>query len=612
MTKIERPNAGLLLCVSALALLSAKVAHAESWLAFGDSLTDTGNAYTLTGGAIPDPDFYAGGRFSNGPVWFDQIAGDHGLLADHLMGNADPAQRNWNFAVGGATSGDDPLDPATGIPPGLRTQVDMARSLIDAGAIRGGSDTTAVLWAGANDHGIWLTHPGRDAALDGIMADAVADNIDAATRGIVEAGVGRVAVLNLFDFSLAPTTALLPEDIRAAGDAMVARHNSALLRQAEAADAETDAQVLLVDVHALFDEIAHDPSAWGFESLAPCLPDGGAPDCTAPGSADRRVFWDGTHLTSAAQELVAGMVKGTLSAGHDLPYLSGETTALSFALTERHLRDARRRAADGTTGGWMEATRFDLSVGRQAGAFSGLAGGWVQAEGSLTWGASLAWSEGETSAGRTDIDADGWTASAFVRQEFGALGLTGQIGWGRMSLDVTRDTVFAPAARAAGQTDARTRVLDLGTDWRFSAGSASVVIDGGLTWADTQRDGYAETGGGLMSATLAGQSVETLSMRLGATAAMDLGLASLPVTTFARMSWQDVLRSRVSGGGVELGSGQRIAGHALSGIVEGTEVELGISGRIGKDFTVRASWTVLPFDDGLADGNLALGAGIRF
>lgn len=612
MTKIERLNAGLLLCASALALLSAQGAHAESWLAFGDSLTDTGNAYALTGGAIPDPDFYAGGRFSNGPVWFDQIAGDHGLLADHLLGSADAEQRNWNFAVGGATSGDDPLDPATGIPPGLRSQVDMARALIDVGAVQAGSDTTAVLWAGANDHGMWLTHPGRDAEFDGIVADAVAENIDAATRGIVEAGVGRVAVLNLFDFSLAPTTALLPEDIRAAGDAMVARHNSALLRQAEAADAETNAQVLLVDVHALFDEIARDPSAWGFESLAPCLPDGGAPDCTAPGSADARVFWDGTHLTSAAQGLVAGMVQGTLSAGHDLPYLSGETTALSFALTERHLREARQRAVDGTTGGWMDATRFDLSVGRQAGAFSGLAGGWVQAEGSLTWGASLAWNTGVTSAGRTAIDADSWMASAFVRQEFGALGLTGQIGWGRAAMDISRDTGFWPAARATGQTHGTTRLLDLGADWHVATGPISLVLDGGLTWADTDRDGYAETGGSLMNGTVAVQSVETLSLRVGATAAMDLDLGPLPVTTFARVSWREVFSNRVSGGGVELGSGQQIAGRALSGVVEGAEVELGVSSRIGDGFTARASWAVSPFDNGLADGRLAIGVGVQF
>jgi hypothetical protein len=324
------------------------------------------------------------------------------------------------------------------------------------------------------------------------------------------------------------------------------------------------------------------------------------------------VFWDGTHLTSATHGLVAGMVQGTLSAGHDLPYLSGETTALSFALTDRHLREARQRAVDGTTGGWMEATRFDLSVGRQAGAFSGLAGGWAQAEGSLFWGASLAWNTGETASGLTGIDADAWTLSAFVRQDLGALGLTGQIGWGRTAMDISRDTGFWPAARATGQTHGTSQVFDLGADWHVATEPVSLVFDGGLTWADTDRDGYAEAGGGLMNGTVSGQSIESMSLRLSATAAMDLNLGFLPVTTFARVAWRDLISSSASGGGVELGSGQRISGHTLSGPIEGTEVELGVSSRMGDGLSAGASWTVSPLDDGLADGQFAIGVGVQF
>ena len=36
---------------------------------FGDSLSDTGNYFRLSGGSPPAP--YAGGRFCNGPLWVE-------------------------------------------------------------------------------------------------------------------------------------------------------------------------------------------------------------------------------------------------------------------------------------------------------------------------------------------------------------------------------------------------------------------------------------------------------------------------------------------------------------------------------------------------------------
>src|SRR4029453_12923135 len=46
-------------------------------IVFGDSLSDTGNFYHLTGGFPPAP--YANGRFSNGPLWIEYLADDLGM-----------------------------------------------------------------------------------------------------------------------------------------------------------------------------------------------------------------------------------------------------------------------------------------------------------------------------------------------------------------------------------------------------------------------------------------------------------------------------------------------------------------------------------------------------
>ena len=63
---------------------------------FGDSYCDVGNDFAASGGAEPATPYYAG-RFSNGPIWVDHVAGflKLGALKPSLAGGTD-------FAFGGA------------------------------------------------------------------------------------------------------------------------------------------------------------------------------------------------------------------------------------------------------------------------------------------------------------------------------------------------------------------------------------------------------------------------------------------------------------------------------------------------------------------------------
>jgi len=105
--------------------------------AFGDSLTDGGNVFAVTGGTLP----YPSGRFSDGPVWIEQLASNLGTpLQPSVLGGT-------NYAFGGAESGLGTSLLRGVLPvPGIRQQI---QNFLQLGPL----DPTRlyVVWGGAND-----------------------------------------------------------------------------------------------------------------------------------------------------------------------------------------------------------------------------------------------------------------------------------------------------------------------------------------------------------------------------------------------------------------------------------------------------------------------------
>src|SRR4051794_4847682 len=132
----------------------AGAAPITSLYVVGDSLSDSGNAFILTGGFPPAP--YAQ-RASNGPVAVEQLAARLGLtLTPSELGGT-------NYAVVGATTG-----PVTiPRPPGVTDNsaaVDYAQpklfgtglleqvnDILKTGPIADPAGTLFVVWGGAND-----------------------------------------------------------------------------------------------------------------------------------------------------------------------------------------------------------------------------------------------------------------------------------------------------------------------------------------------------------------------------------------------------------------------------------------------------------------------------
>src|SRR5271156_6180365 len=80
--------------LASLAAMAATPTY-DALYVFGDSYCDVGNLYLATGGAEAAPPYYDG-RFSNGPIWLDHVAGFLGVpLQASLLGGTD-------YAFGGA------------------------------------------------------------------------------------------------------------------------------------------------------------------------------------------------------------------------------------------------------------------------------------------------------------------------------------------------------------------------------------------------------------------------------------------------------------------------------------------------------------------------------
>ncbi|MFO1038164.1 MAG: SGNH/GDSL hydrolase family protein [Geminicoccaceae bacterium] len=230
-----------------------------SLVAFGDSLSDNGNA----------------GRFSDGPVWVEHLAVSLGV---ELLPSR---QGGTNHAVGGAL--------AAGGPHALAGQVR------DYLAVRRGAADQAALhtvWAGGNDLLAAGFSPDPRGAAERAGA-AVGD----AVHLLVEAGARTILVPNLPDIGMTPALRSAGRAVAAEADRLSAVYRTALTRALDRAEAGGRATLLRLDVAALAARVLADPAAAGFTSLAePCL---------GHGRCDGHLFWDSIHPTSRAHARLA-------------------------------------------------------------------------------------------------------------------------------------------------------------------------------------------------------------------------------------------------------------------------------------------------------------------
>lgn len=299
--------------------------------AFGDSLTDTGNLFYLSGFVLPPSPPYFNGRFSNGPVWIEPLARRLGLEIDFDTPFAN------NHAIAGAFTG---VDGLSGPDIGVLSQVD---GFLASGGTFEPNDLV-VVWAGANDYFFTGTTP----------SEAV-DNLALAVMELYDAGARRFMVPNLPNLGDTP---LAHSQGQAAVDglnAMTAAHNAILAEVMNDLADLLQAEIVLVNVNASFAELLKRQTLFGYDNVTvPCLiqqPDGTRPPsgaCPANGDtfdATGTLFWDLIHPTATAHELLAAFAHATLVASESLPDTVSDIGRISTQIALAQLRAAGATAA---------------------------------------------------------------------------------------------------------------------------------------------------------------------------------------------------------------------------------------------------------------------------
>jgi len=231
----------------------------DSLVVFGDSLSDVGNA----------------GRFSNGPVWVEQLATRLGIIMR-------PSQTGGlNFAVGGAR-----LDPRSGAQ-NLRAQADMFLKMAPR------TDRTLyVVYGGSNDLLGAVGQPNAPVIVDQAVASLRSIVDDLAKQGATD-----ILVPNLPDVGISPEMRARGARAMVQARELTERFNDTLSQALTGFADSANLRLHRLDVWAMAERARADPAAFGFVDVkTPCER---RPTC------EGYLFWDHVHPTTRAHARLA-------------------------------------------------------------------------------------------------------------------------------------------------------------------------------------------------------------------------------------------------------------------------------------------------------------------
>jgi outer membrane lipase/esterase len=260
---------------------TAQAPHYTNLYVFGDSYCDVGNLYAAFG--HPGPPYYDG-RFSNGPIWVDHVAGFLGLpLTPSLLGGTD-------YAFGQAF-----VTRPEGTIPSVPQQVE--HYLSDNG---GKADPNAlyILEGGIND----IVSTNFDNPEE--IGFQIALGLATSEQQLRRAGARHFLVSNLFDVGLLPAAAYKSSLASAATTATNKWLNTLFSKERRVDGID----IFRLNLFSLVNAIGKDPTHFGFTNVTdPCVT---TSICVNP---DHWFFFDSVHVTEVAHSDFAVAVESVLA-----------------------------------------------------------------------------------------------------------------------------------------------------------------------------------------------------------------------------------------------------------------------------------------------------------
>jgi phospholipase/lecithinase/hemolysin len=256
--------------------------HPTQIIVFGDSLSDTGNAYIGSlHDSAPSPPYYDG-RFSNGPVWVEFFAANFGLAVDAVL------RGGSNFAVAGAKAG-------TGIDR-LPYQADLY--LVLSAFSRPDPNALYIVFGGGNDvrSALRLADPAPALAKAALSIRSMIEHL--AAHGAVNFLVPNVPNRGL-------TPAARKRGTVAAEEALTRAYDGALAAALQDLPGRLRINLVPVDFWSAVQRAFAAPRKLGFANTTdPCLRHVNSTyrQCAEPG---KYVFWDDIHPTVSGHWFLA-------------------------------------------------------------------------------------------------------------------------------------------------------------------------------------------------------------------------------------------------------------------------------------------------------------------
>ncbi|MGB3757936.1 MAG: SGNH/GDSL hydrolase family protein [Rivularia sp. (in: cyanobacteria)] len=286
----------------------AMASNFSQFYVFGDSLSDTGNLFNATGGllnpetAIPPSPPYSQGRFSNGDIWVNFVGDEIGLTPTQFIPTpANIPTEGINFAFGGSSSGlNNAFFPDLPLP-GILGQVGSFTQTLQANNQKADSNALYTVWGGANDYLFaGVTDPNQTVS-----------NLSNAVGALTQAGAKNIAVFNLPDLGQNPFA--IANEISPQLTQLTLAHNAALEQALDGLSANTDVNIIRIDINSLLNQAVANPGKFGFTQNVetPCVVGDFNEIISVCDNPDQFIFFDAVHPSSKSHRLVAD---ATLSA----------------------------------------------------------------------------------------------------------------------------------------------------------------------------------------------------------------------------------------------------------------------------------------------------------